>query len=62
MSTVTPHTITITRHGICLIASPSSAALDNTSTTAPTNAAMPTLTFATITVVINAAMTPIVIQ
>ena len=38
ISTVTPHTITITRHGIRLIASPSSAASGSTSTTAPTNA------------------------
>ena len=35
MSTVTPHTMTITRHGMRLIASPSSADLDSTSSTAP---------------------------
>ena len=44
ISTVTPQTIMITRHGIRLIASPSSAAPSSTSTTAPGNAAMPTLT------------------
>ena len=44
MSTVTPHTITITRHGIRLIASPSSADRESTRTTAPRNAPMPTLT------------------
>ena len=62
MSTVTPHTITITRHGIRLIASPSSADPERTRTTEPRNAPMPTLTFARITLRINAAMTAIVIQ
>ena len=62
ISTVTPHTITMTRHGIRLIASPSSADRDSTSTTAPRNAPMPTLTRAKMTLRINVAMTPSVIQ
>ncbi len=60
--TVTPHTITITRHGIRLIASPSSADFDSTSTTAPANAAIPTLTFATMTLTTSVAIVASVIQ
>ena len=60
--TVTPQTITITRHGIRLIASPSSADLDSTSTTAPANAAMPTLTFAMTTLSTSVAIVATVIQ
>src|SRR5688572_31361314 len=62
MSTVTPHTITITRHGIRLIASPSSADFVRTSTTAPANAAMPTLTLATMTLRTRAAIVATVSQ
>jgi Na+/H+ antiporter NhaD/arsenite permease-like protein len=62
MSTVTPHTITITRHGIRLTASPSSAERSSTSTTDAMNAPIPTLTSKNRTLRMSTATTVSVIQ
>ena len=62
ISTVTPQTMTITRHGIRLTASPSSAAPLRTRMTAPRNAPMPTWTSKAMAPTISAEMTAIVIQ
>jgi hypothetical protein len=62
MSTVTPHTITITRHGIRFTASTSSAAPVSTRTTAARNAPIPTFTSNSMTPKISATITPRVIQ
>ncbi len=57
ISTVTPVTMMITRHGILLIASPSSAHLASTRTTEPAKAAKPTFSSKKMTPTSTAAMT-----
>ena len=57
MSTVTPHTIMMTRHGMIFTASSSSPALSRLSSTAPANAPSPTSTSRKMTLTMSVAMT-----
>ena len=62
MSTVTPHTISTTPHGIRLMASFSSPALTSESTVAPVSAAIPTWNSNRMTPSTTEASTPSVSQ